>query len=60
MRRNGEPYSEEIWWVIGINIAANILLALKCFVATAGIFLKDDSGTAPIHRRKSCGSVKHI
>ncbi|WP_242860255.1 hypothetical protein [Desulfosporosinus sp. I2] len=45
---------------IGTNIAANIILALKCFVATAGTFLKDDSGTARILQRKLYDNVKPI
>lgn len=36
--------------------ATNIHLVLRCFVGTAGTFLNDDSGTAPILQRKLSGS----
>jgi hypothetical protein len=58
MRRNAEHCSKEISWAIGINIATNILLVAKYFAVTVGIFLREGSGTAPIHQRKLYGSAK--
>ncbi len=60
MKRNEEHYSGETWWVTGINIVVNILLVAKCFVATAGTFLREGSGTAPILQRKLYGTTGRV